>query len=171
MLFTMLYDSLRQTLPYLLPSSCIACSDRSKNNSTIFSSSIILSPPLRLHLYTTVLAANTTSDAKFRNKIISHFYKHDVTNRNNVLLHFACSLKKTLFHCFIIYIEKGRLPVKSVLFIGQSMARWLYVTTNPFIMRICSYITLMFPVNCRDLFPAGIVGLLLNFSLLFQPEG
>ena len=59
--------------------------------------------------------------------------------------------------------------MKSVLFIGQSM--WLYVTTNPFIMRICSYITLMFPINCRDLFPAGIVGLLLNFRLLFQPEG
>src|SRR5699024_1633208 len=36
--------------------------------SMIFSSSIISPPPFRLHLYTTILAANTTSISKFFHK-------------------------------------------------------------------------------------------------------
>ena len=39
-----------------------------RNISMIFSSSIISPPPFRLHLYTTVLAANTTSNPKLFQK-------------------------------------------------------------------------------------------------------
>ena len=56
----MLYEKLWQTFPYLLSSSRIACSERSKNNSIIFSSSMASSPPFRLLLYTTVLISKTT---------------------------------------------------------------------------------------------------------------
>ena len=43
-------------------------SERSKNISMIFSSSIITPPPFRLHSYTTVSAANTTSNPKLFSK-------------------------------------------------------------------------------------------------------
>ena len=61
-------DNLWQTLPYFISSSRMPCSERSKNNSMIFSSSIITPPPFRLHLYTTVSAANTTSNPKLFQK-------------------------------------------------------------------------------------------------------
>ena len=54
--------------PYFMSSSRMPCSERSKNISMIFSSSIITPPPFRLHLYTTVLAANTTSNLKLFQK-------------------------------------------------------------------------------------------------------
>ena len=68
-------DSLRygrkdcgKLFPYFMSSSRMPCSERSKNISMIFSSSIITPPPFRLHLYTTVLAANTTSNLKLFQK-------------------------------------------------------------------------------------------------------
>ena len=72
--------------PYFMSSSRMPCSERSKNISMIFSSSIITPPPFRLHLYTTVLAANTTSNFKL-------FQKNYTTPRVRLLaLAFAASL-------------------------------------------------------------------------------
>ena len=82
----MLYDNLWQTLPYFISSSRMPYSERPKNISMIFSSSIITPPPFRLHLYTTVSAANTTSNLKF-------FQENYTTLRMKLLvLAFAASL-------------------------------------------------------------------------------
>src|SRR5699024_2941967 len=52
-----------QARPYFVSTSLIACSDRSKNSSMIFSSSI--NSTASFHLYTTVFARKTTWKEKF----------------------------------------------------------------------------------------------------------
>jgi len=84
-LFTILFDSLWQTLPYFISSSRMPCSERSKNNSIIFSSSIITPPPFRLHLYTTVSTANTTSNPKIFQKNYITLLEWGVAGCLNVL--------------------------------------------------------------------------------------